>query len=431
LSAIPRFEMPKTDFETQVLREMRVVLRENAEKIAARTKEECMGWEEFEVLYNSLENFEYPHKDKLLEFIKYFFLDHILSESEVIVNFAAFRDHLLARRPIGATSPDKSRNESALRSRRKSGESGGSYSASAEDAVKRRLLAGGSEEEKFHEEERMLDVAEQCFMRIADLLHLHEKTVKQVFLKYSQPEQFKDGSVLELISPRGFLEGVREVGFDDVTEMEAACLMKVLSKPELDNAVILNEFVLIMENFGIPPFSEEEEFENDYVPDSDDEKKEDPVEGEGEGKGEKKDEDTKEDAKDEDKSNLNELSDKLKKFGEQKKAKNPLVIKFDVLDEQAQQILKQLARFLLERYMHPREFFGPTIKKEAIGKKNNKVEIIKLQDFYLRLKLASIRTKLTENETLNLFLAIDGDKHPGFVQVKKMIKALEAIAEGE
>jgi hypothetical protein len=65
--------------------------------------------------------------------------------------------------------------------------------------------------------------------------------------------------------------------------------------------------------------------------------------------------------------------------------------------------------------MHPREFFGPTIKKEAIGKNKCKVEIIKLSDFYLRLKLASIRTKLTENVTLNLFLAIDGEKHPGFV----------------
>ena len=81
--------------------------------------------------------------------------------------------------------------------------------------------------------------------------------------------------------------------------------------------------------------------------------------------------------------------------------------------------------------MHPREFFGPTIKKEVFGKKKCKVEIIKLHDFYLRLKLASIRKNLTESQTLNLFLAIDGDKHPGFVHVKKMIKGLEAIAEGE
>lgn len=337
---------------------MRVVLRENAEKVAQKHKDECMKWEDFEALYNGLENFEYPHKDKLLEFIKYFFLDHIVSADEVVLNFAAFRDHLLARRPVGA-SAEKSRNGSALRSRRRSGESGGSYSASAEEAVKRRLLSGGSEEDKFHEEERMLDVAEQCFMRIADLLHLHEKTVKQVFLKYSQPEQFKDGSVLELISPRGFLEGVREVGFEDVTEMEAACLMKVLSKPELENAVILNEFVLIMENFGIPPFTEEEEFENDYSPDSDEEKRDDDAE--------KKEDEAKEEGKEEMKSNLTELNEKLKKFGEQKKSKNPLVIKFEILDEKAQKMLKKLARFLLERYMHPREFFGPTIKKEVFG----------------------------------------------------------------
>jgi hypothetical protein len=81
--------------------------------------------------------------------------------------------------------------------------------------------------------------------------------------------------------------------------------------------------------------------------------------------------------------------------------------------------------------MHPREFFGPTIKKETIGKKKCKVEVIKLHDFYLRIKLASIRKKLKENVSLNKFLAIDGEKYPGFVQVLRMIKALEVVAEGE
>jgi hypothetical protein len=129
---------------------------------------------------------------------------------------------------------------------------------------------------------------------------------------------------------------------------------------------------------------------------------------------------------------MTELDDKLKKFEEKKKSqKNPLAIKFDVLDEKGTKILKKLARFLLERYMHPREFFGPTIKKEEVGSKKCKVEIIKSPDFYLRLKLASIRKKLKQNDSLNLFLAIDGEKFPGMVHVKKMIKALEAIAEGE
>lgn len=118
------------------------------------------------------------------------------------------------------------------------------------------------------------------------------------------------------------MEGVREVGFEDFTELEAACLMKVLSKPELDNAVILNEFVLIMENFGIPPFNEEEEFENDYEPDTDEENKEEnkakTTDLDVKKEFEKKDDGLKEEGKEEAKGELNELSDKLKKFGEVK-----------------------------------------------------------------------------------------------------------------
>ena len=87
LLSIPRFEMPKSDFENQVLREMRVVLRDNADKIADFSQEELMKFDEFEKFYSSLENFEYPHKDKLLEFIKYFFLDHIESEKVLQINF--------------------------------------------------------------------------------------------------------------------------------------------------------------------------------------------------------------------------------------------------------------------------------------------------------------------------------------------------------
>ena len=60
--------------------------------------------------------------------------------------------------------------------------------ADTEGSVKKRLLGLGSDDEKHHEEERMLDVAEQCFMRIADLLHMQQRTVKQAFLKFAQPE---------------------------------------------------------------------------------------------------------------------------------------------------------------------------------------------------------------------------------------------------
>ena len=49
--------------------------------------------------------------------------------------------------------------------------------------------------------------------------------------------------------------------------MEAACLLRVLTKPELDSAIILNELVLIMENFGVVDNYEDDDDEDDYMPD--------------------------------------------------------------------------------------------------------------------------------------------------------------------
>lgn len=77
LLKIPRYDVPKFEFETQVLKEMKVVLKDNIEKIADLCKDELFEFESFVPFYNGLTNFEYQHKDKLLDFIKYFFLDHI------------------------------------------------------------------------------------------------------------------------------------------------------------------------------------------------------------------------------------------------------------------------------------------------------------------------------------------------------------------
>lgn len=60
-------------------------------------------------------------------------------------------------------------------------------------------------------------------------------------------------TVLELIVPTAFFEAVRmELGIKELSDLEAACMLRVLAKPEIGNAIILNEFALIMENFGVP-----------------------------------------------------------------------------------------------------------------------------------------------------------------------------------
>lgn len=47
------------------------------------------------------------------------------------------------------------------------------------------------------------------------------------------------------------MEGIKDLGITDFQEVEVACLMRVLTKADLENAILLNELIVIMENFGI------------------------------------------------------------------------------------------------------------------------------------------------------------------------------------
>ena len=142
--------------------------------------------------------------------------------------------------------------------------------------------------------------------------------------------------------------------------------MKVLAKPELDNHIILNELVLIMENFGVHDNLDDDE-EDDYIPDTD---------GEGSNK-------------------ENDLE------GKAEKEKGKTCTR-ENLDMKGVKILTKLARFLLKQFVHPREFFGQCIKKTTIEtkKKTYKIDTLLFKDFYLRMKIASIRKKLTPNASL-------------------------------
>ena len=54
-----------------------------------------------------------------------------------------------------------------------------------------------------------------------------------------------------------------------------------------------------------------------------------------------------------------------------------------------------------------------------------------MKDFYLKIKIASIRKKLTENDSLNKELCLDNKTYPNLFNVKIMVKALEEVAEQE
>ena len=60
-----------------------------------------------------------------------------------------------------------------------------------------------------------------------------------------------DGDVYELITSENMIEAIKGLGIEDLTELEITCLLKVLSKTELDGAILVMEFLQIMENFGL------------------------------------------------------------------------------------------------------------------------------------------------------------------------------------
>ena len=59
------------------------------------------------------------------------------------------------------------------------------------------------------------------------------------------------------------------------------------------------------------------------------------------------------------------------------------------------------------------------------------LDTLKFKDFYLRVKIANIRKRLTENKSLNEELCIDKKTYPDLINVKLMVKALEELAEEE
>jgi len=63
----------------------------------------------------------------------------------------------------------------------------------------------------------MLDVAESCFIRMAQIMLSKNLTIRQVFAPLAIPEQFPDGTIIELLTPIGFLEGVKQIGLTDLS----------------------------------------------------------------------------------------------------------------------------------------------------------------------------------------------------------------------
>lgn len=101
------------------------------------------------------------------------------------------------------------------------------------------------------DDEEMINIAENCLIKIAEELLNKNITVRQLYKDDIIDEEI-EGEKIELLLPVSFLEGLKRLDINDFSELEIACLMNVLAKPQLENTILLDELIDIMENLGIP-----------------------------------------------------------------------------------------------------------------------------------------------------------------------------------
>ena len=179
----------------------------------------------------------------------------------------------------------------------------------------------------------MIDCAEKIFIRIADEIIKQQVSIRDVWQQHIAFADI-DGEEYELLSPEGLVAGMEALQIDDLREQEITYLLKVLCKPELENQILMQEFMQIMENFGLydDPNQQQQQFEGQQ---------------DAAGRHEKQ-------------------------------------LDLSALDEKSVKIMVMLMLFLIENNMTVVEFFEPGIFQQNVKSKNKQqmLDIIKSEDFF-------------------------------------------------
>jgi hypothetical protein len=194
-----------------------------------------------------------------------------------------------------------------------------------------------------------------------------------------------------LLSPIGFLEGLKFLGIDDLEEVEVACLMRVLTKTDLENAILLRELIVIMENFGIlddEGGTAEALGENDIEPEESNQNLPGSVkDGDGTNKAQS--------------DNAGGKKKKKKKGDGAGKAMD-----LSLLDEKSIKIMAKLMLGLMELNVSLYDFFEGVVYEQAVKTKTkqNSIEILNTKDFYDYLQKRGVRKSNKDHENLSKFL---------------------------
>ena len=66
-----------------------------------------------------------------------------------------------------------------------------------------------------------------------------------------------------MLEEDGLINGIKGLGIDDLTEKDERYLLRVLTKPELDGAIVLDELLQIMANLGLQDDDNDDRYDDD------------------------------------------------------------------------------------------------------------------------------------------------------------------------
>mgnify|MGYP006282938255 CR=1 FL=1 len=95
--------------------------------------------------------------------------------------------------------------------------------------------------------EEMFQVAENTLLKIAQVFYMWGTTVSNLYQNNIMEVKYQD-TTLPIITPEVFIEGLKALEVDNITELELAWLMNVLVKPELQNGILIEELESIIQN---------------------------------------------------------------------------------------------------------------------------------------------------------------------------------------
>ena len=104
-------------------------------------------------------------------------------------------------------------------------------------------------------EKQILEMAEGIFQQVAEKLIESKQTVREVFDKESMIHVFPSYDNVKnvvAITALKFMDSMYRLGFSNINQLQIQCVMRVVAKPDLRNAILLEDLVTLLENYGVP-----------------------------------------------------------------------------------------------------------------------------------------------------------------------------------